>query len=53
MSMTEPRRRILTLKTILIAVTAAAALIGAALIAVPSAGENARLCLDFGRCLSF
>jgi hypothetical protein len=53
MSMTEPRRRILTLKTILIAVTAAAALIGAALIAVPSAGENARLCLDFGWCLSF
>jgi hypothetical protein len=40
------------LKTLLIAVTAAAALIGAALIAVPSAGDSA-LCLNIGRCLSF
>jgi hypothetical protein len=42
----------LTLKTVLIAVTAAAALIGAALMAVPSAGESA-MCFDIGRCLSF
>jgi hypothetical protein len=42
----------LTLNTILLAVTAAAALIGAAMIAVPSAGETA-LCLDLGKCLSF
>jgi hypothetical protein len=48
-----PRSGILTFKTILIAVTAAAALIGAALLAVPSAGEDARLCLDLGKCLSF
>jgi hypothetical protein len=42
-----------TFKTILIAITAAAALIGAALLAVPSAGEDAGLCLELGRCLSF
>jgi hypothetical protein len=43
----------LTLKTILLAATAAAALIGAALIAVPSADEGARVCLDLAKCLSF
>ena len=47
------RRRILTLKTVLIAVTAAAALLGAALIAVPSAEEGAALCLGLSRCLAF
>ncbi len=51
--MPAPERRILTLKTVLIAVTAAAALIGAAMLAVPSAGEEAGLCLHLGRCLSF
>jgi hypothetical protein len=43
----------LTFKTILIAVAAAAALIGAALIAVPSAHEGLSLCLDLPRCLGF
>jgi hypothetical protein len=43
----------LTFKTILIAVAAAAALIGAALIAVPSAQEGFNLCLDLPRCLGF
>jgi hypothetical protein len=43
----------LTLKTVLIAVAAATALIGAALIAVPSAQEGLRLCLDLPRCLGF
>jgi hypothetical protein len=42
-----------TLKTVLIAVTAAAALIGAALIAVPSAQEGASVCLDLSKCLAF
>jgi hypothetical protein len=42
-----------TLKTFLIALTAAAALIGAALLAVPSAGESVSMCLDLGKCLSF
>jgi len=41
----------LTFKMILIAVFAAAALIGAALMAVPSAQEGLRLCLDLGGCL--
>lgn len=44
---------IATLKTVLIALTAAAALIGAALIAVPSAGESASMCLGLSKCLSF
>lgn len=48
-----PQRRILTLKTVLLAVTAVAALIGAAMMAVPSADEGARLCLGLSRCLSF
>jgi hypothetical protein len=48
-----PQRHIVTLKTVLIALTAAAALIGAALIAVPSAGESVSMCLDLGKCLSF
>jgi hypothetical protein len=48
-----PRRRLLTLKTVLLAATAAAALIGAAMIAVPSAEEGARVCLGLSKCLSF
>jgi hypothetical protein len=47
------RRRALTLKTVLIAAAAVAALIAAALVAVPSAGEGAWPCLDLGKCLSF
>jgi len=43
----------LTLKTILIAFAAAAALIGAAIIAVPSAQEGLRLCLELPKCLGF
>jgi hypothetical protein len=42
-----------TFKTALIAVAAVAALIGAALIAVPSAHEPPQLCLDLPRCLGF
>ena len=40
-----------TVKTVLIAVTAAAALIGAAMLAVPSAGEGVLPCVS--RCLGF
>ena len=40
-----------TVKTLLIAVAAAAALIGAAMLAVPSAGEGALPCVS--RCLGF
>ncbi|HEX6001486.1 MAG TPA: hypothetical protein VFZ16_19140 [Hyphomicrobiaceae bacterium] len=43
----------MTLKTVLIAIAAAAALIGAALIVVPSAHEDLRLCLDLPRCLGY
>ena len=43
----------MTFKTILIAAAAAVALIGAALIAVPSAQEELRLCLNLPRCLGF
>jgi hypothetical protein len=39
-------------KMVLLAVTAAAALIGAVLMAVPSA-EGVRLCLNVARCLRF
>jgi hypothetical protein len=39
-----------TFKTALIAVAAVVALVGAALMAVPSA-EGLRLCLDLPRCL--
>lgn len=46
-------RRIVTLKTVLIAVTAAVALLGAALIAVPSSEQGANLCLGLSKCLSF
>ena len=46
-------RRIVTLKTVLIAMTAAAALLGAALIAVPSSDQGASLCLGLTKCLSF
>ena len=51
--MPTPEKHIVTLEAVLIALTAAAALIGAALIAVPSAGESASMCLDLGKCLSF
>jgi hypothetical protein len=43
----------LTLKTVLLAATAAAALIGAAMMAVPSAEEGSRVCLGLSKCLSF
>jgi hypothetical protein len=43
----------LTFKTVLIAVAAVAALIGAAVIAVPSAQEGIHLCLELPRCLGF
>ncbi|MFZ1103797.1 MAG: hypothetical protein WAN86_13310 [Hyphomicrobiaceae bacterium] len=43
----------MTLKTALIAVAAVAALIGAALIAVPSAHEGPHLCLDLPTCLGY
>jgi hypothetical protein len=43
----------LTFKTLLIAVAAAVAMIGAALIAVPSAQEGLRLCLELPKCLGF
>jgi hypothetical protein len=43
----------LTLQTLLLAVTAAVALICAALIAVPSASDATHACLNLGRCLSF
>jgi membrane associated rhomboid family serine protease len=42
-----------TLKTALIAVGAVAALLGAALIAIPSAQERLQPCLEFPRCLGF
>jgi hypothetical protein len=47
------QRRALTLKTVLFAAAAVVALIAAALIAVPSAGEGAWSCLDLGGCLGF
>jgi len=43
----------LTFKTVLIAFAAVAALIGAAMIAVPSAQEGLHLCLDLPKCLGF
>jgi hypothetical protein len=46
--MMKPGDRVLTLKLILIAVFAAAALLGAALMAVPSAEDGLPLCLDLG-----
>lgn len=49
----QPRDPAVTLKTVLIAIAAAAALIGAALIVVPSAHEDLRLCLDLPRCLGY
>jgi hypothetical protein len=42
-----------TVKTVFIAAVAAVALIGAALMAVPSAQEGLHLCLDLPRCLGF
>jgi hypothetical protein len=48
--MPKPGHARFVLKLTLLAVTAAAALIGAALMAVPSA-EGVRLCLDFAPCL--
>jgi hypothetical protein len=51
--MPKPGDLAVTVKTLLIAIAAAAALIGAALIAVPSAQEGLHLCLDLPRCLGF
>jgi hypothetical protein len=42
-----------TFKTALIAAAAVAALIGAALIAVPSAHDRVHLCLELPKCLGF
>jgi hypothetical protein len=42
--------RALTLQTVLLAATAMAALIGAALMAVPSEGEATRACIDLALC---
>jgi hypothetical protein len=48
-----PGKRALTLKNLLIAVTAAAALFGAAVIAVPSAEDSAQACFpSTDHCLS-
>ena len=41
----------MTFKTVLIAVAAVAALIGAAMIAVPSAQDGIPMCLDLAKCL--
>jgi hypothetical protein len=49
----QGRRLPVTIKTVLIAAAAVTALIGAALIAVPSAQDGVRLCLDLPRCLGF
>ena len=50
----EDQRPPVTLKTALIAVAAVAALIGAALIAVPSADDGVlHLCLALPRCLGY
>jgi len=46
----EDRRPPVTIKTVLIAVAAVVALIGAALIAVPSAHDGVPLCLDVAGC---
>jgi hypothetical protein len=46
-------RRSFALQTMLLAATAVAALVGAALIAVPTEGEATRACVDLGTCLSF
>jgi len=43
----------LTLKTVLIAITAAVALIGAAVIAVPSTEYGSWVCTGLGLCPSF
>jgi len=53
MSLHRPRRGALTLKTVLIAVMAAAALLGAAFIAVPSTGEGAHTCMGLMSCVGF
>jgi hypothetical protein len=42
-----------TYKTALIAMAAVTALIGASLIAVPSAHDRPHLCLDLPRCLGY
>jgi hypothetical protein len=43
----------LTFKTLLIAMAAAAALLGAAVLAVPSAQEGIHRCLNLPKCLGF
>ena len=45
-----PTKRALTVQTVLLAATALAALIGAAMMAVPSEGEATRACVDLARC---
>jgi len=40
-------------KLVVLAVTAAAALIGAVLVAVPSGDSGVRLCLNVAQCLQF
>jgi hypothetical protein len=47
------RRRALTPKTVLIALTAVAALLSAAFIAVPSTGESARTCIGLTSCARY
>jgi hypothetical protein len=41
------------LKTALIAMTAAAAFLGAAMLSVPSSDQGTRACMGLGICLSF
>ncbi len=45
-----PTNRALTLQTVLLAATAMAALMGAAMMAVPSEGEATRACVDLALC---
>jgi non-ribosomal peptide synthetase component F len=47
------RSRALTLKSALIAVVAAAALLAAAFVAVPSSHEDARTCLGLTSCVGY
>jgi hypothetical protein len=51
--MPDERRLPVTFKTVLIAMAAVTALIGAALLAVPSAGDGLHPCLDLPRCLGY
>jgi hypothetical protein len=42
--------RSLTVQVVLLAATAVAAMIGAAVVAVPSDGDATRACVDLGSC---